>query len=90
MPGVVALALGHRLVGVGVGLILVVAVPMWARATRHELRGLAGEVRPGDAIVLPDGTITPIQAARMEGWDAIAGDLGYSGGDGGGGGSGGS
>lgn len=90
VPGVTALVLGHRLLGVG--LLLVVAVPMWARATLHELRGLAGEIRPGESVRLHDGTITPVQAVRMENFDAAMTDLGISdggggGGDGGGGGS---
>lgn len=83
VPGVVALALGHLLLGVG--LLALVAVPVWAHATLHELRGLRGEIRPGESVILPDGTITPVQAARMEGWDTVMTDLGVSDGGGGGG-----
>lgn len=83
VPGVVALALGHVLVGVG--LLAVVAIPAWAHATLNELRGLRGEIRPGQSVTLPDGTVTPLQAARMESWDAVMGDTGFSDGGGGGG-----
>lgn len=85
-PGVVLLVLGHKLLGVG--LLALVAVPAWWRVTTHELDRVRSGLGPGESVRLPDGTITPVQAARLEGFDSFVGDL--SSGDGGGGSGGGS
>jgi len=84
LPGVLALALDH--LSVGVALLAAVAVPAWAHLVMRQLRGVTEDLGPGGSVRLSDGTLTPLQAARMEGWDTVISDLTPW--DGGGGGSG--
>lgn len=69
---------------VGVVLAVLAATTWWGLATRRELRDLGASAAGG----MPDHTITPMQAARMDN-AGTAGELGFGGGGDAGGGGGG-
>lgn len=75
----------------GIAILVGLAVGTWGVLTVRGLRSMPQELRPGQRVRLPDGTITPMQAARLESADQIGGALDslasdFGDGDGGGGG----
>lgn len=90
LAGVAALAADGAAVlamwdtAIGVLLVALAAITWWGLATARELRCLEGR----GVGSIPDYTVTPVQAARMEHADDVGAAFGIGGGDSGGGGGG--